>query len=122
MNSLRLILQISFLYIFYLIGNSIQHTFNLPIPGSIIGMLLLFIALITGLININWIEAGSTFLLKWLPLIFLPSVVGIITFGSFFLHKGKWLILLVSVNTLFVMTIGALVSQWLTKADSKETL
>ncbi len=41
MDVIRTILHIAILYGFYVLGSWIQELFNLVIPGSIIGMLLL---------------------------------------------------------------------------------
>lgn len=120
MNIIKVILQICGLYIFYMIGTWIQHISHLPIPGMIIGMLLLFLCLLTGIIKSQWLESGADFLITILPLLFLPSVIGVMKYGSFFIHKGLILVLLVVVNTILVMILGSLISQTLAKRATKK--
>lgn len=113
MKIIRIIVQIAGLYILYLIGQWIQQILDIPIPGSIIGMFLLFLLLLSGIIRPFWLESGASFLLAWLPLLFLPSVIGVMNYESFFVHRGIWLVLLIAVNTVIVMALSSWVSQWL---------
>jgi len=107
----RIIVQIAGLYVLYLIGQWIQQTLGIPIPGSIIGLILLFLLLISGIIRPLWLESGASFLLAWLPLLFLPSIVGVMNDKSFFFHRGIWLVLLIAVNTVIVMALSSWVTQ-----------
>ena len=58
-NIFKIILHIIFLYSIYRIGDWIQNAFDLIIPGSVIGMIILFVLLSTDLIKVDWIEEGS---------------------------------------------------------------
>lgn len=105
--------QIGLLYIIYLVGSWIQHTFSLPIPGSIIGMAILFILLMTNGINAKWIQDGSSWMMKHLVLFFIPATVGIIGYFSFFSGKGSLMVLIVLFSTALVLVISGLVGQWI---------
>lgn len=115
MNILRLILHILILYAFYYIGVWIQTTFNLFVPGSIIGMLLFFLLLTTKVLKVKWIENGTQFLLRHMPLLFVPVTVGIINYLNLFSGKGFVLVLIVLISTAIVMTSGGWIAQWLLK-------
>ncbi|WP_153735553.1 CidA/LrgA family protein [Aquibacillus halophilus] len=105
-------LQISILYIFYVIGTWIQEALHLSIPGSIIGMLLLFLLLSMKIVKKEWVELGSSLLVRHLPLLFLPIIVGIINYFDLFAGKGLLLIVITIFSTILVMTSSGLVSQW----------
>lgn len=113
MRIVKIIMQIAVLYIIFMAGTWIQKTFQLFIPGSIIGMLLLFLLLLMGAFKQEWIETGSLFLIKYLPLLFVPVTVGIISFLDVFTGKGMLIILIVLMSTVIVMVCTGLVSQWL---------
>ncbi|WP_374562057.1 CidA/LrgA family protein [Sinobaca sp. H24] len=51
----RLILHIAVLFLFYGAGSLLQQWLNLPVPGSILGMILLFMAIFQ---LACWIHAG----------------------------------------------------------------
>ncbi|WP_349408208.1 CidA/LrgA family protein [Pseudalkalibacillus sp. SCS-8] len=106
-------LQVLLLYAIYLVGIGIQNVFNLPIPGSIIGMLVLFSLLVTNLFPLKWVQEGCQFLLAHLPLFFIPVTVGVMEFGHVFQGRGLLLIPVVILSTLLVMVFSAKLLTWL---------
>lgn len=107
--------HIIILTIFYMIGLGIQKWFSLPIPGSIIGMLLLLLALTTKMLPVRFIETGSMFILKHLPLLFLPVTVGILQFLDLFSGDGILLIFITLISTIMVMVASGFLGQTLIK-------
>ncbi|MET3505920.1 CidA/LrgA family protein [Halalkalibacter oceani] len=103
--------HIVLLTVFYIIGCSIQQAFDLFIPGSIIGMLLLFTLLSTKIVPVRFIEEGSAFMLRHMPLLFLPVTVGILQFLDVFAGKGVFLIVIALISTVMVLVIVGLTSQ-----------
>lgn len=83
-KTLKILFQIAIIYIIYHIGNIING-FIAPvinIPGSLLGMFILFVLLCTGIVKIYMIEETGSFLLKYMGFFFVPLTVGIIdTFG-----------------------------------------
>ncbi|OAB47091.1 CidA/LrgA family protein [Paenibacillus antarcticus] len=114
MKIIRIIIQVGLLYLFYLVGDYIQKLLHIPIPGSIVGLLLLFMLLLCKVIPVRWIEHGSSAILTYLPLFFIPATAGIVDHLGIFSGKGLLLIVIIVVST--VLTIGAAAhsSQWLT--------
>lgn len=110
MKYLIMLLQISLLFLFYYIGMFIQNYFSLVIPGSLIGMLLLFSLLVLKVIKLNWIQDGIDILLKDMPLFFIPVTVGVVQYLDFFYGKGSIVLIIVVVSTLLVIAL----SSWIT--------
>lgn len=115
MKAVLMFLQITVLYMIYLAGKWIQVTFDLIIPGSIIGMLLLLVLLLTGIIKTSWVESGAWLLIQNLPLLFLPVTLGIIQYGDFFKGRGMLLFVIVLISTLCVMLVSGYTSNWIWK-------
>ncbi|WP_341963186.1 CidA/LrgA family protein [Planococcus maritimus] len=111
MKIIRIIVQLLVLYGFLLIGEAIQALLQLPMPGSIIGFLLLFGALLLKIYPLEWIDAGATFLLSFLSLYFIPATVGVVDYGPLFSGKGVWLLPIVSISTLITMAAAGFASQ-----------
>ncbi|MFC0562029.1 CidA/LrgA family protein [Halalkalibacter alkalisediminis] len=111
MKVILIVLHLFILSIFYLIGVGIQNWLGLPIPGSIIGMLLLFFALMTKVLPVRFIEEGSTFILKHMPLLFLPVTVGILQFLDLFAGDGILLIFITLISTIIVMIVSGWIGQ-----------
>lgn len=113
LNICKIIIQIAILYGIYLFGVLIQESLNLFVPGSVIGMILLFILLMTKVIKVTWIEDGSKLIINHLTLFFIPATAGIINYFGLFKGKGFYLILIALLSTALVMATSGIVSQWL---------
>ncbi|GAA5221210.1 CidA/LrgA family protein [Membranihabitans marinus] len=61
----------------FFLGEFLAPFIPFPIPGSIIGMILLFTALKLNIIPLSWVDHASTLLLSFLALFFVPYGVGI---------------------------------------------
>ncbi|MBO8157369.1 MAG: CidA/LrgA family protein [Bacillaceae bacterium] len=113
MQLARVIIHLFVLVLFYYAGVLIQWAFDLIVPGSIIGMVLLFLALLWGNVRLTWIEEGAQMLIRHLPLLFIPVTVGVIEYVYVFSGKGLVLFVIALVSTLLVMVTSGAVSQHL---------
>lgn len=52
------IAQVALLMVFSLLMDLLARTLHLPVPGSILGMVVLFILLQTRVVKLRWIEVG----------------------------------------------------------------
>ncbi|QDY46833.1 CidA/LrgA family protein [Planococcus glaciei] len=121
MKFLLTFIQLAVLFGFYLLGEWLRALFNLPLPGSIIGFLLLFSALLLKIYPLKWIDSGAHFLLAFLSLYFIPATVGVIDYADVFTGKGVWLLVIAVVSTLLTMAVSAWISQWTARtAKQKE--
>jgi len=112
--------QLMIILIPYFIGMGLQLAFNLPIPGSVIGLILLFLGLQLGLIHVEMIEDFCEFLLSNMSFFFIPAGVGLMT--AFGVLKGKWIpfIIIVFFSTCLVWIVTALVVKFLRKGQQYE--
>jgi len=103
---------------FQLLGEALAYALSLPIPGPVIGMLLLF-----GLLQ--WRGASgelretSQVLLSHLSLLFVPAGVGIVTYGA--LLKTEWLPIIVTllISTALTLVVSAWVVRTWTRRSRK---
>lgn len=105
MKILSIILQILFIHLFLLIGVGIKMMMSLPIPASMVGLLLLLAALSLKIVKLEWVEKGAAWLLAELLLFFVPSAVGIINYEEILNMKGIQTILLIGISTFIVMGV-----------------
>ena len=110
---IKITLHIIILCLLTSLGNWIQHTFQLLIPGSVIGMIILFLLLLFNIVKLSWIDEGAKFMVRHLTLFFIPATVGIIDYLDLFLGKGILLFFIVIISTIFVMVSSGWISQWL---------
>ncbi|WP_368654074.1 CidA/LrgA family protein [Ornithinibacillus sp. 4-3] len=105
--------QLFILWLLNEIGMKLAAWLDIPIPGNVIGMILLFILLLTGVIKLEWINEASSFLLKHLVFFFLPITVGIMTLGPIFLNYGIPLAFVLFGSAAFGIILTGAVSQLL---------
>lgn len=106
----------------YLLGEIISKGLGLPVPGNIIGMIILLILLCSNIINVEKVETISSFFLDHLAFFFIPAGVGLIT--SFDIIKSSLIeILFICVlATSIVITVTGLIVQYLVKKSNKSKL
>lgn len=108
----HILLQLGLLIAIWWLGAQIQQWLNLPVSGGVIGLLLVLVALLVGIMKLEWIKTGSNFILGELVLLFIPCVVGIMKYKDLFLSQGWQLVLSVVLGTLFVMVVTACTVAW----------
>lgn len=74
---MKLYVQLMIIFMISLVGEGISSVFHLPVPGSIIGLVLLFLALQFKLLRLRHISMVGNFLLSNMTILFLPPAVGI---------------------------------------------
>ena len=74
---MKLYVQLMIIFMISLVGEGISSVFHLPVPGSIIGLVLLFLALQFKLLRLRHLSMVGNFLLANMTILFLPPAVGI---------------------------------------------
>lgn len=105
---------------FLLIGKWITYLIAWSIPGSVIGLILLFIALSTRVIPLSWVKPTGDLLLGYMTLFFVPVGVALLNYRE--LLSQYWLAILLSsiVSTLMVLLVVGLCYQKLIKDSSND--
>lgn len=106
---------------FLFLGHGIVSFFHIPLPGAIVGMILLFISLLTGLVKLTWIEKAAAFQLKHLTLLFIPPTVGLFL-SSNFLDVLQWNIFLILIVSSICSLLGtAFTVEWYEKIKRRRS-
>ena len=95
------------------LGELIAYAGNLPIPGAVIGMILLLASLSLRPGLSSAIESDALALLRFLPLLFVPAGVGIMVFAGRVAHDLLPIAVSVVVCTALTIVVTALVGQGL---------
>lgn len=113
--------QLLIIWLIYICSQYIVSFLHLPIPGSVLGMLLLYFALSKNIITLGLIEKGAIFLTKHLTFLFLPFVVGLMSYGDLIKTSGIQLFVMIAASTIIGMIVTGAVSQFLSGRE-KEVL
>jgi holin-like protein len=97
-------------------GDVIAQALALPVPGSVIGMLVLFIGLIIRRGVPLYLENSAQKILKPLTLYFIPASVGVVTMGPLLAKEGLRIGMVLLLATLLPMLIcGYGLDRWLAR-------
>lgn len=108
-----LILLITFL------GEVCRTFIPLPIPASIYGLLLMLIALTTGIIKLEHVKESSAFLIEIMPLMFIPAAVGILDSWGAMKAICLPIIFITVATTVIVMVVTGRVTQFVIRWDKR---
>ncbi len=99
--------------LFQLIGEVVSRGLNLPVPGPVVGMLLLFAIL-------RWrggppeaLSNTAHGILSHLPLLFVPAGVGVMVHLPLLAREGAPLLAAIVVSTAITLLMTGLTVHWL---------
>ena len=82
---------------------------HLPLPANIVGMLLLLALIVTRVLPLRWVRAGSRWLLAEMLLFFIPAVVAVVNYGDLLRVDGWRICVVIALSTVLVLASTALV-------------
>lgn len=101
-----------------LIGESLAHALHVPVPGPVIGLILLAIALVAGRrvglvtphsLGETPLGRAADGLLRHLSLLFVPAGVGVVQQGRILLGNGPAIAIALVVSTVITLIVSVLV-------------
>lgn len=95
------------------IGIILSSIFHLPIPGTILALILFFVLLYTKILKLEKVEAVSNFLLMNMMLFFLPPAINIIAVQDKLQGQILKIIIVMVITTFLTMGITGKLVQFL---------
>lgn len=112
--------QFAIILIINFVGVLIQRTFNLPLPGTIIGMILLFLMLWSKILKIEQVEKVCDFLVLNMIVFFLAPAVELLEHINLLKDGFFRIILLLIITTVITMAVtGRTVQYFIKKMEKK---
>ena len=88
-------------------GYALAHFAHLPLPGNLIGMLLLLALLGCRIVKLGWLDSAASVLLSHLAFFFIPIAVGLVAFADVLQRDGlSWLVTLVVAAAVGIVAAG----------------
>lgn len=112
-----MIAQLGVLFVFLGLGELIVWLTAVPVPSSIIGMLLLFLSLSLNVVKLSDVEKASDMLVNNLGFFFIPAGIGVMKY--FNLITGQWLpivVALVASTFLIILSSGCIYEMFQNKS------
>lgn len=91
-------------------GELLNEIIPLPIPGSIYGIVVMFLLLSMGFISLKNVKDAAHFLIEIMPVMFIPAAVGLISVWAQLRRMYIPIILSITLVTVLVMVITGKVS------------
>lgn len=107
--------QLLIILLFSFAGELLQVLIPLPIPAAIYGLVLLLIALSTGLLKPEKIKATADFLISIMPVLFVAPAANILQYWGVIAPDLVPIIVIVTVSTFVVFAVAGLVTKLLLK-------
>ena len=119
---MKLFKQFTIIIFLSFLGEVLHTLIPFPIPASIYGIMILFVLLERKVLRIDDVREVSDFLIFIMPLLFIPSAVGLIdVWDELRASLTAYVIIIISV-TLIVMVVTGRITQWfLRNQNEKET-
>lgn len=107
-----ILLQLAVIFMFLAAGELVVWATAVPVPSSIIGMLLLTLSLQAGIIKPRHVEGAAEFLVGNLGFFFVPAGVALMTCLN--LISGQWgaIIAAAAGSTVIVLAVTGIIHQW----------
>lgn len=114
-NSLTVIWQhlrsFVLIYICLYAGIAIASLLPITIPGSIIGMLILFVLLSLQILPAKWVKPSCHLLIRYMALLFVPIGVGVMQYVDVIKQQFGPVVVSCFISTLVVLVVVSLSSQ-----------
>ena len=100
---------------FQLLGELLVRGCHWPVPGNVVGMALLLVALMLGVVRLEWVTEAAELMLSHMALLFVPVGVGVMLY--FDLLAREWLPIVAAtvLSTFVVLAVTGHVTQGLSR-------
>ncbi|MGP8304800.1 CidA/LrgA family protein [Vibrio sp. YIC-376] len=99
------------------IGVTIQKFTDASVPGSVIGMIILFLSMVLGIVKVEWVKPGATLFIRYMILLFVPISVGLMQHFDLLFANALSILASAIGGTLIVMVSLAWLLDYLLKEN-----
>lgn len=118
---MKYLFQIFVIMFFVFLGEILGYIIPLPIAGSIYGLVLLFIALVTGVVKLSWVSDVADWLHGVMPLFFVAPAVAVIDVWPDIADVWwKLVLLLVAAYVITMITTGLTADRLISRNNRKQ--
>ncbi|GAK28414.1 MULTISPECIES: CidA/LrgA family protein [Serratia] len=109
LSRLQVPIQVTLYAVLFLIADRLVQQFHLPLPANIVGMLMLLALILLRILPLNWVKAGSRWLLAEMLLFFVPAVVAVVNYAQLLMVEGWKIFLVIAISTMLTLGMTGLV-------------
>lgn len=111
MKKMKFLRQFCIILFVSFLGELLHILIPLPIPASVYGLVLMLLALCSGILKLAQVKEAADFLIEIMPVMFIPAAVGLLE--SWSALQSIWLpvIVITILTTVIVMAVTGQVTQ-----------
>jgi holin-like protein len=113
--------QVVVLWVIFALSNAVVADHELGIPGNIVGFVLLFVLLGSGIVKERWVSAGAALLTRHLAFFFIPITVGLMGLKDIFAAHGAAIVITLVISAALGICVAGLSSQALAARRRRRT-
>lgn len=117
---MKYIKQLLIIVAFSAVGEFLARVIPLPVPAAIYGIVLLFLALLTGILKKEQVCETAHWLIGIMPLFFVAPTVKLLSYWGVIKPALVPICVVLISSTVVVFTVAGLVTQWLRRKGDKK--
>ncbi len=98
---MKYLAQLALIFALCLVGDLVAYLLPVPIPGSVVSMLLVLLLLVSGLLKEEHLGESADFMLRNMTFFFIPPGVSIIRYTAI-INSIWWQLILVNIVSVIV--------------------
>ncbi|MBQ6839646.1 MAG: CidA/LrgA family protein [Oscillospiraceae bacterium] len=114
---MKYITQLLYILLFTGLGELLEAVVPLPVPAAIYGLVLMLIALCTGILKPEKIADTAHFLIAIMPFLFVAPAVNILRYFDIIRSELVAICVVMVVSTVIVFAVSGLVTKLLLKKE-----
>jgi len=108
-----------FILLYYFLGQMLSLLIHGFIPGSVLGMILLFLSLFFKIIKPEHVKATATVITKNMAVFFVPAAVGLMAYADLLSNSILAITVAIAISTILTIVVVALVQERFEKRRTK---
>lgn len=117
---MKFLRQFGVILLLSFLGELLHVILPLPVPASVYGLILMFAALCTGILKLEYVKETADFLIEIMPVMFIPAAVGLLESWSSLAPVWVPIAVITGITTVLVMVVTGQVTQYLIGSQQKK--
>lgn len=118
---MKYVQQFSIILLISVIGELLKTFLPLPVPASVYGLVIMLVALLTGILKLDQVKGVADFLVEIMPVMFVPAGAGLITAWSSLKPICVPVLIMTFISTVVVMVVTGKVTQGVIRKGKRGT-
>lgn len=117
---MKFIRQFLIILLVSLLGEALRYFLPFPIPASVYGLVLMFLALTFRIVRLPQVQETASFLISIMPLMFIPAGVGLLTAWPDLQPVLIPVLVITVITTIIVMIVTGWTAQWVDRLFGRQ--